>query len=78
MRRSAGSRLRIGSKPLTPHEYVRFRRLAAFLRQREADDNVGYSILVYHVSADELSRALDGPPVELGRDILGELFPQQR
>jgi hypothetical protein len=60
------------------HEYLRFRRLAAFLRQREADDNVGYSILVYHVSADELSRALDGPPAEMGRDILGELLPQQR
>jgi hypothetical protein len=59
-------------------EYVRFRRLADFLRQREADDNVGYSILVYHVSADELSRALDGPPVELGRDLLGERFPEQR
>jgi hypothetical protein len=60
------------------HEYLRFRRLAAFLRQREADDNVGYSILVYHVSADELARAVDGPPVELGRDILGELLPQPR
>lgn len=60
------------------YEYLRFRRLAAFLRQREADDNVGYSILVYHISADELSRALDGPPVELGRDVLGELLPQQR
>jgi len=60
------------------HEYLRFRRLAAFLRQREADDNVGYSILVYHVSADEISRALDGPPVELGRDILAELIPPDR
>jgi hypothetical protein len=60
------------------YEYVRFRRLADFLRQREADDNIGYSILVYHVSAEELSRALDGPPVELGRDILGDLFPERR
>ena len=58
------------------HEYLRFRRLTAVLRQREADDNVGYSILVYNVSAEELSRAVEGPPVELGRDILGELFPQ--
>jgi hypothetical protein len=63
---------------INTHEYLRFRRLAAFLRQSEADDNVGYSILVYHVSADELSRALDGPPVELGQDILNELFPQQQ
>src|SRR5204862_5984721 len=35
------------------YEYLRLRRLAALLRQREPDDNVGYSILVYHVSADE-------------------------
>lgn len=63
---------------LNTHEYLRFRRLTTLLRQREADDNVGYSILVYHISADELSRALDGPPVELGRDVLGDLFPQQR
>lgn len=63
---------------INTHEYLRFRRLAAFLRQREAEDNVGFSILVYHISADELSRALDGPPVELGPDILGDLFPQER
>ncbi|MFZ1218704.1 MAG: glycosyltransferase family 39 protein [Chthoniobacterales bacterium] len=65
-------------KNIESHEYLRFRRLTSFLRQREPDDSVGYSILVYHVSADELARALDGPPVELGRDILNELFPQQR
>ena len=63
---------------MNTHEYLRFRRLTALLRQREPDDNVGYSILVYHISAEEFSRALDGPPVELGRDILGDLFPQQR
>ena len=63
---------------LSAHEYLRFRRLTTFLRQRDPDDNIGYSILVYHISADELSRALDGPPVELGRDILGDLFPQQQ
>ena len=58
-------------------EYLRLRRLTAFLRQREPDDNIGYSILVYHLSTDDLLRALDGPPVELGRDILRELFPAQ-
>lgn len=60
------------------YEYLRFRRLAALLREREADDSIGYSILVYRVSPDELARALEGTPVELGRDLLGELFPQQR
>lgn len=66
------------SEAVDYHEYLRFRRLTAVLRQREADDNVGYSILVYKVSPEELSRAVEGPPVELGRDILGELFPQYR
>ena len=32
---------------------------------REPDNEVGYSILIYRVTDDELSRALDGPPVEL-------------
>ncbi len=56
------------------YEYLRFHRLAAFLRQREPDDNVGFSILVYHLSDEDLARALDGPPVELGRDLATELF----
>jgi len=79
-RRAALARLpaETWAENLSAHEYLRFRRLTTFLRQRDPDDNVGYSILVYHISADELSRALDGPPVELGRDILGDLFPQQR
>lgn len=59
---------------LNRYEFLRFHRLAAFLRQREPDDNIGYSILVYRVSDNDLSRALEGPPVELGRDILGERF----
>ena len=78
MRRSGALPAEHWIETVNSYEYMRFRRLASFLREREADDNIGYSILVYHVSADELSRALDGPPVELGRDILGELFPQQR
>jgi hypothetical protein len=43
-------------------ERLRFGRLAATLRRRDPDDEVGYSILVYRVTADELRRALDGPP----------------
>ena len=54
------------------YEYLRFYRLAAFLRHRQPDDNIGYSMLVYHLTDSDLSAALDGPPRELGRDILQE------
>ena len=37
----------------------------AFLRQREPDDNVGYSILIYRLTAEDVQRAVFGPPVEL-------------
>jgi hypothetical protein len=46
-----------------------FHRLAAFLRQREPDDNVGFSILMYRLSDNDLSRALDGPPGELEHEL---------
>jgi hypothetical protein len=63
---------------INDYEFLRFHRLAAFLRQREPDDNVGFSILVYHLSEDDLARALDGAPVELGRDLSMELFGARR
>ena len=39
-------------------EQLRLARLCAYLRRREPDDRVAYSILVYHVSNDELQLAL--------------------
>jgi hypothetical protein len=42
-------------------EQLRTARLAAHLRRREPDDEVGYSILIYRVNQGELSRALLGP-----------------
>jgi hypothetical protein len=63
---------------INDYEFLRFHRLAAFLRQREPDDNVGFSILVYHLSDDDLASALDGPPAELGRDLSTELFGARR
>lgn len=42
-------------------EQARFARLTHTLRRRDPDDHVNYGILIYRVSADELSRALDGP-----------------
>ncbi|MFH1982586.1 MAG: hypothetical protein ABIL58_12150 [Pseudomonadota bacterium] len=46
---------------------LQFARLCAALKQREPDAYVGYSILIYHVSARELDRALNGPPESWGR-----------
>lgn len=57
---------------LTYFEMTRFARLTAFLRQRKPDDSVNYSILVYRLSDAEVARALDGPPPELGRDLVTE------
>ena len=79
-RRRALSRLPLEQwySAINDYEFLRFHRLAAFLRQREPDDNVGFSILVYHLSDDDLAGALDGPPVELGRDRSMELFGGRR
>ena len=42
-------------------EHLRFARLAAHLRQREPDAEVGYSILIYRLTDEEVARALSGP-----------------
>jgi hypothetical protein len=44
---------------------LRMGRLCAYLRAREPDDSVGYSILIYRLSHDDVRQALFGPPVEL-------------
>jgi len=49
----------------TTYEYARYLRLLAYLRHRTPDANVGYSILVFRLTADELDRALNGLPAEL-------------
>lgn len=49
-------------------EEYRFGRLTAFMRQREPDDEINFSILAYRLSAADLAQALDGPPPELGPD----------
>jgi hypothetical protein len=47
-------------------EQLRFGRLCAWLRhKRTPDAMVGYSILIWHLSADEIFEAGLGPPVEL-------------
>jgi hypothetical protein len=47
------------------YEQARLARLASFLRQREPDAEINYSILVYRVQESDVNRALNGPPVEL-------------
>jgi hypothetical protein len=52
-------------KAFSLYEQARLARLVSFLRQREPDAEINYSILIYRLSADDVSRAIDGPPVEL-------------
>jgi hypothetical protein len=42
------------------YEHLRAARLCAYLRHRAPDDEVGYSILIYRLSDDEVQRALRG------------------
>jgi len=64
MRRSVG----VWPPLLQRFEEYRFGRLTAFLRQREPDEEINFSILVYHLSGADIARALDGPPPEMGPD----------
>ncbi len=49
-------------------EEYRFGRLTAFMRHREPDEEINFTILVYHLSDADIVEALDGPPAELGAD----------
>jgi hypothetical protein len=46
-------------------DQLRLARLCAFLRRREPDDHIGYSILIYRMTDQQVRSALFGPPVEL-------------
>jgi len=50
-------------------DHLRFCRLAAYLRRREPDDDVGHSILIYRLSDRDVREALYGPPAELVPDV---------
>jgi hypothetical protein len=50
---------------LRNYEDLRFNRLCSFLREREPDTKIGYSILLYQLSDEDVAAALDGPPCEL-------------
>ena len=57
---------------LAQFEEYRLGRLTAFLRAREPDDELHYSILVYRLSAADVAQALEGPPPAFGPDDLAE------
>ena len=46
-------------------DQLRLARLSAYLRRRQPDDQVGYSILIFRLSDDEVRDALNGAPAEL-------------
>ncbi len=50
---------------LRSYDELRFGRLCSFLRQREPDAKVGYSILIYRLSDADVAQALSGRPCEL-------------
>lgn len=49
------------------YDALKARRLATYLRHRDPDANVGYSILIYRLTSDELDQAFNGPPAELDK-----------
>jgi hypothetical protein len=50
---------------LLDYDTLRFARLCAWLRQREPDHQVGYSINLYRLSDADAREAVFGPPAEL-------------
>lgn len=59
-----------GRRDWTPlreaHELYRFARLLSWLREREPDARIGWSLLVYRLEAGDLAAALEGPLAEPG------------
>ena len=70
---TARSELAMSRAELNFYIRLSFGRLCAFLRQREPDDQVGYSIMIYCMSDNEVRRALFGSPPELLEDRTGNL-----
>ena len=59
----------LSAEKIKEFERVRLARLCAYLRQRQPLAQIGYSIFVFNLSDNELDQALNGPPVELAREI---------
>jgi hypothetical protein len=59
------------AQALARYDMYRFARLTAYLRRLQPADNINHSILIFRLTAADIARALDGPPVELGPDDAG-------
>jgi hypothetical protein len=55
---------------------LRFCRLCAYLRQRPPDDKIGYSILIYKLTDQQVQQALYGTPAQLTPTIQIKGYPQ--
>jgi hypothetical protein len=53
------------SQMITSFHTASFARLCSYLRRREPDAEINYSILIYRLSRADLQRILEGPPSEL-------------
>jgi hypothetical protein len=59
------------------YEQLRFARLCHYLRVREADASIGYSMLVYRLSAAEINGAIGGSIQQL-RDLIERAAVQRK
>jgi len=59
---SAGAEL---ARARAAYDYTQYLRLLAYLRHRPPDANVGYSILIFRLSENEIQQALGAAPAEL-------------
>jgi hypothetical protein len=58
----------IWQQRLRTYDWLRFARLCAWLRPREPHDRVTPGLLVFELTAEDLTAALQGPPAELRPD----------
>jgi hypothetical protein len=66
----AGQRIEVWRDLFASFQEFRFARLAAYLRRREPDDTINYSILVYRLSQAEIDAAENGAaPFEMKTQV---------
>jgi len=61
---NAADELQQWKQTFVAYDEYRLSRLCAYLRLREPDDAVGYSILIYHLDERDLQQAEFGPPAD--------------
>ena len=71
MQASLGAGQLTGARSLDRFSHLRAARLMAYLRQRAPDAHVGYSILIYDLTAEDVRQAQFGPPPERYADYTG-------